>query len=427
VTLTRLHSSKKNIYLIGLNHDTAPLAIRERLAFDKGILSTSCNDLRDQPGVDEALILSTCNRTEIYCYSDDPTVISHWLSETKDVPLETLMSHVYIQSSEDVLAHAARVASGIESLVVGETQIFGQMKVAYQQSKESSCLGKVLRKLFDTAFSIAKDVRSSTSIGAYSISMASASLRTIDRIFPNLFDQRVLFIGAGEMINLFSQHFSAKKFKSLMFCNRTTKHALELASKYGGDATELGNIGDHLEHFDIIVSCTASPVPILGKGLIEDSLRKRRHKPIMIFDLAVPRDIEASVAFLDDVFLFTVDDLGDLIRQGMEGRQAALDEANAIIARRVSQFSELNVSDGSVETVKAFRQYGAGLAQEELRKALDALKRSDDPEEVLRSFTNALAKKFLDRPSRALNSARGDDREKLSDALSKLFNLDNQT
>ena len=419
-------SSAKNLFLIGFNHDTAPLEIRERVAFAPDLLGAAYRELKNDVGTSEALILSTCNRTEIYARGDDHRSVLEWISAKKGISKEELIPHIYIKSDLDVLGHAVSVACGMNSMVLGETQIFGQMKVAYQQSDDSSCLGRVLRKIFDTTFSIAKDVRSNTSIGAHSISMASASLRAIDRIFPTLFDQRVLFIGAGEMINLFCQHFSAKKFKSLTFCNRTAERAVGLASKYSGEAIELSNLRDHLERFDIIVSCTASSVPILGKGAIEDSLRLRRHKPIMIFDLAVPRDVEASVALLDDIFMFTVDDLGDLVRQGMGVRQAALNEANEIIARRVAQFSAWDISDDTVDVVKAFRQFGEELSRQELRKALDALKRSDDPEEVLRSFTNSLTKKFLDRPSRALNGTRGDDRKKLSDTLSKLFNLDDQ-
>jgi glutamyl-tRNA reductase len=415
---------KTNILLVGFSHDTAPLAIRERVAFAPDILRASYRELKDDVGASEALILSTCNRTEIYVRADDYRSVLEWISVKKGLSEDELAPHTYIKFDLDVLSHAVSVACGINSMVLGETQIFGQMKVAYQQSDESSCLGKVLRKLFDTTFSIAKDVRSNTSIGAHSISMASASLHAIDRIFPDLFDHRVLFIGAGEMINLFCQHFSEKKFKLLAFCNRTSKRAFELSSKYGGEAVEFSDLGNHLERFDIIVSCTASSIPILGKGVIEDSLRRRRHKPIIIFDLAVPRDVEASVAFLDDIFLFTVDDLGDLVRQGIAGRQAALDDANRIIARRVSEFSVWDTSDDTVDIVKAFRQFGEELARQELRKALGALKRSEDPEEVLRSFTNSLTKKFLDRPSRAVNSTRGDDRKKLSDTLSKLFNLD---
>jgi len=417
---------KTNILLVGFSHDTAPLAIRERVAFAPDILRASYRELKDDVGASEALILSTCNRTEIYVRADDYRSVLEWISVKKGLSEDELAPHTYIKFDLDVLSHAVSVACGINSMVLGETQIFGQMKLAYKESDQSRCLGRSLRRLFDTTFSIAKDVRSNTSIGAHSISMASVSLRAIDRVFPDLFDQRVLFIGAGEMINLFCQHFASRKFKSLTFCNRTTERAVDLASKYHGEAIELSDLGNHVERSDIIVSCTASSIPIIGKGVIEDGLRLRRHKPIMIFDLAVPRDVEASVAFLDDVFLFTVDDLGDLVRQGMDGRQAALDEANRIIERRVAQFSAWDTSDATVDVVKAFRKFGEELARQELRKALASLKRSDDPEEVLRSFTNSLTKKFLDQPSRALNSTRGDERKKLSDTLSKLFNLDDQ-
>ena len=423
-----MDSPEKNLFVIGLNHDTAPLVIREAVAFPTDSLVTAYQEFKnlEENSASEILILSTCNRMEIYTYADDYLSVLEWIMSKQRISRDELVRHLYIKSGSDVLSHAASVACGMNSMVLGETQIFGQMKIAYQLSNSFDCLGKFLRKTFDNAFSIAKDVRCNTSIGSHSVSMASASLRAVTRIFPTLLDQQVLFIGAGEMINLFCQHFSAKKFKSITFCNRTTERALELASKYGGMAIELGDLDNHLDNFDIIVSCTASPLPILGKGVFEDSLRRRKHKPIAIFDLAVPRDVETSVGNLEDIFLFSVDDLGNLVREGVSVRESALDEARKIIARRVVQFTQWNTLDGSVEVVKAFRQFGEELARQELRKALDSLKRNGDPEEVLRSFANSLTKKFLDRPSRAMNSTRGDERKKLSDTLSKLFNLDDQ-
>lgn len=414
---------KNRLFLIGVNHDTAPLEVRERVAFDIDKLADSYYELKNKVEVEESLILSTCNRTEIYVVCDDYTVVSKWLAQTKDISPDILSCHFYVRSAGDVLVHAASVASGLNSMVVGETQILGQMKLAYQHADTSDCLGRTLRKTFDMAFSAAKEVRSNTDIGKHSVSMASSSIRAIERIFPDLHEQSVLFIGAGEMIGLFSQHFATKSFKSLTFCNRTTARSEILAERYSGKLLELSDVGRSLAHYDIVVSCTASPIPILGKGVFEESLRLRRHKPIVVFDLAVPRDVEAPVNALDDVFLFTVDDLGEMVKKGVSVRESALDDAKKIISRRIADFESSEESDESVRTVKAFRNLGTSIVKTESERAIAALGRGDDPTEVVRRLSNSLLQKFLDRPSRALRGARGEKKKKLREALIKLFEL----
>jgi glutamyl-tRNA reductase len=420
-----LNFTDKNTFLIGVNHDTAPLEVRERLVFDAGVLPRSYYDLKNRLELDETLILSTCNRTEIYFCCDDFAPVVKWLAKEKGIPEDLLASYLHIlRSAQDVLKHASRLASGMESMVIGETQIFGQMKVAYQHADAANCLGKMLRKIFDLSFSIAKEVRTNTAIGLHSVSLASSALRAAERIFPNFREAAVLFIGAGEMIDLFGQHFAAKKFKSLSFANRTVANASALAAKYGGKIIDLGDLAGSLSQFDIIISCTASPIPILGKGAFEDALRRRRHNPMAVFDLAVPRDVERSVSDLDDVFVFTVDDLGELVRQSFGVRQSALDEASKIIATRVDDFVRSSEPDGSVEAVKLFRGFGDALVREEQDKCMAALRRGEDPEIVMRRLSTSLGKKFMDRPSRKLREAKVGGRAALGQALLNLFDLD---
>jgi glutamyl-tRNA reductase len=419
-----LYNLEKNILLIGVNHKTAPIEVRERLSFEAATISKYCLDLTSVVGAQGALILSTCNRTEVYVCSEDPSLIINWLAEVKSVPKEFLTSHVYIKENLDVLTHAVQVASGMNSMVLGETQIFGQIKLAYQHSDSVNCLGGGLRNIFETAFSIAKRVRSNTDIGTQSVSTASVAMRMIERIFQKLSHQSVLFMGAGEMIRLFSQHFSSRKFKRLTFSNRTRERADALASIYGGDAINLSNVPDALAQFDVVISCTSSEIPILGKGAFENALKNRRHKPIAIMDLAVPRDIETSVSQLDDIFLFTIDDLGALVQAGIDIRQAAIDEANQIIESGVRSFSSQTYSPNAVDRIRAFRDLGAHFVEVEFQKSVEALKRNEDPEKILRRMSNAIGQKFLDRPSRAVRNADGEQKKGLSDALGRLFDLD---
>jgi len=419
-----LESHKKNIYVVGLNHDTAPLDIRGRVAFDNSGLVTAYQHLKASTGIGEAVILSTCNRTELYFCWPEPSAVVNWMSEFKGVSLEVLRAHLYVISNSDVLSHAAAVASGIKSMVLGETQIFGQMKAAYHYSEESNFVGRIIRKVFQSAFSLAKQVRTDTEIGKHSISTAAVSLKAVDRIFSDESKLSVLFVGAGEMIDLFGQHFSTRKFNRITFANRTSKRALELANKYGGDSINLADIGGILEAYDIVVSCTSSLVPIMGKGAFERALHIRKHRPMAVFDLAVPCDVEQGVGSLDDIFLFTIDDLGELVREGIGVRKAAVEAANKIILRGVRNFDDWTESDGLVQIVKMFRGHGSKIVEYELDKALLALRRGENPEQVLRNLSNALEQKFLDRPSRVLNKSRGDQRRLLSEALVRLFDLD---
>src|SRR5881394_3039565 len=330
-----------SLYALGLNHQTAPLAIRERVVFHVERLREALAEItRDLAR--EAAILSTCNRTELYVAGDNPAAeapqLSEWLARYHRFEPDGLRPYLYTLPSEQAVRHVFRVASGLDSMVLGEPQILGQLKEAARTAESAGTLGTLLHKLFQRSFAVAKEVRSTTRLGAASVSMAAAAVRLAARIFPRLSDQRVLFIGAGEMIELCATHFSAQSPARIAVANRTLERAEKLARRFNAQPLELRSLAEHLHEYDIVVSCTASSLPILGKGLVERALRARRHRPIFMVDLAVPRDIEQEVAELDDVFLYTVDDLAEMVSANLDARRSAVEQAEAIIETQVGQF-----------------------------------------------------------------------------------------
>jgi glutamyl-tRNA reductase len=326
------------IFTLGINHHSAPLAIRERVAFNAEKLHGALADLTHSQSVKEVAILSTCNRTEIYCSAETPELVIDWLSRYHQVDRADLAPYLYTHDQPDAIRHAFRVACGLDSMVIGEPQILGQMKDAVRVAEESGTLGTQLHKLFQRSFSVAKEVRSTTAIGANIVSMAAAGVHLAERIFESVEEQRILFIGAGEMIELCAAHFCARQPKQVTIANRTLERGRVLAERYNGTAIRLDELAEHLAQHDIIVSCTASPLPIIGLGMVERAVKARRHRPMFMVDLAVPRDIEVEVGELDDVFLYTVDDLAQVVESGRESRQAAVVEAETIIATRVQDF-----------------------------------------------------------------------------------------
>ena len=306
------------IFTLGINHHSAPLAIRERVAFGADKLRHALADLMRNRPVKEVAILSTCNRTEIYCAAESPDVVIDWLSQYHQVDRHDITPYLYTHDQPAAIRHAFRVASGLDSMVIGEPQILGQMKDAVRAAEESGTLGTQLHKLFQRSFSVAKEVRSTTAIGANIVSMAAAGVHLAERIFESIADQRVLFVGAGEMIELCAAHFCARKPRQVTIANRTIERGRALAEQYGGGAIRLDDLGEYLPQHDIVVSCTASPLPIIGLGMVERAIKARRHRPIFMIDLAVPRDIEEEIGELDDVFLYTVDDLAQVVESGLE-------------------------------------------------------------------------------------------------------------
>jgi glutamyl-tRNA reductase len=410
------------LYVIGVNHTTAPIQIREHVAFDSEHLGSALHELT-LDGASEAAILSTCNRTELYCSTDDPQKVLDWLSQYHHLEKDAIAPYIYTLPNDEAVKHAFRVASGLDSMVLGEPQILGQFKQSVKIAQDAGTLGTLLHKLFQRTFEVAKEVRTNTDIGANSISMAAAAVKLAQRIFGDISEQKVLFIGAGEMIELCADHFAAQKPKSMTIANRTIERGSNLAQKINGHAILLNDLPAHFADFDIVVTSTASQLPIIGLGMVETAIKTRRHRPIFMVDLAVPRDIEHEVAELDDVFLYTVDDLSQVVSDGIENRQIAAVEAESIVANRVEHFMQWFKKRDAVPTIKALRDQFDALRKAETEKALKQLQKGENPEKVLEALSIALSNKFLHAPSHALNQSHGEEHAKLEDTLKQLYQI----
>jgi glutamyl-tRNA reductase len=418
---------------VGLNHTTAPVSLREKVAFPADRLGQAVGAARtwfgrDGSAASEAAILSTCNRTELYAANPadgavEPAIdaTAHFLAEYHRLPYADLRPHLYTLPQDNAVRHAFRVASGLDSMVLGEAQILGQMKEAVRLADEAGGLGTYLHQMFQRTFAVAKEVRSTTEIGAHSVSMAAAAVRLSQRIFESVADQHVLFIGAGEMIELCATHFAAQNPKSLTIANRTLERGEVLAHRFNGRAMRLAELPEQLAHFDIVVSSTGSSLPIIGLGMVERAIKARRHRPMFMVDLAVPRDIESEVARLDDVFLYTVDDLGVAVQTGIENRQAAVAQAEAIIETRVQSFMHWVDGRSVVPLIRDLHDTGETMRAAELERARRMLARGEDVETVLDAMSRGLTAKFLHGPQQALHNAQGDERARLAALLPQLF------
>ena len=415
---------------VGLNHHTAPVALREQLAFAPEQLGQAVVAARswferiDHRGADEAAILSTCNRTELYAASQVPDPLdagAHFLADFHQLNYADLRPHLYMLPQHDAVRHTFRVASGLDSMVLGETQILGQIKDAIRTADEVGGLGTYLHQLFQRSFSVAKEVRSTTEIGAHSVSMAAAAVRLSQRIFDKIAEQNVLFIGAGEMIELCATHFAAQNPNSITIANRTMERGEALAHRFNGKAIRLADLPEKLHQFDIVISCTASSLPLLGLGLVERAIKARRHKPMFMVDLAVPRDIETEVGRLNDVFLYTVDDLGKVVQTGLESRQAAVAQAEAIIETRVQSFMTWVDDRAMVPVIQDLHESSETLRQMEVERARKMLAKGADIDAVLEALSKGLTAKFMHGPQQALHRAQGDERKQLATLLPKLF------
>jgi glutamyl-tRNA reductase len=412
------------LFACGVNHHTAPVAIRERVAFPPDILPRALADVTGERRLArEAAILSTCNRTELYCNTQEPDAVADWLAGFHGLAARDVKPYLYLLPREQAAQHAFRVASGLDSMVLGETQILGQMKQAAEKANDAGTLGLLLNKLFQRTFSVAKEVRTATEIGANTVSMSAAAVTLAERIFPSIAQQSVLFVGAGEMIDLVATHFAARNPRRIMVVNRTIERARDLANKFGGEAAALTNLPELLAEFDIVVTSTASPLPIIGLGLVERAIKQRKHRPMFMVDLAVPRDIEAEIGELDDVFLYTVDNLGEVVRAGHDSRQSAVSQAETIIHARVHEFMHWMETRQAVPVIRDLRDHGERMRRHELEKARKALARGDDPQAVLEAMSRCLLNKMLHDPSHALNQAEGHEREELARLVSRLYNL----
>jgi glutamyl-tRNA reductase len=415
---------------VGLNHNTAPVSLREQLAFAPEQLGQAVVAARswferiDQRGGDEAAILSTCNRTELYAASTVPDPLdagAHFLADFHKLNYSELRPHLYMLPQHDAVRHTFRVASGLDSMVLGETQILGQIKDAIRTADEAGGLGTYLHQLFQRSFSVAKEVRSTTEIGAHSVSMAAAAVRLSQRIFDKIAEQNVLFIGAGEMIELCATHFAAQNPKSLTIANRTLERGEVLAHRFGGRAIRLADLQDKLHQYDIVISCTASSLPLIGLGMVERAIKARRHKPMFMVDLAVPRDIEPEVARLNDAFLYTVDDLGKVVQTGLEHRQAAVAQAEAIIETRVQSFMHWVDDRAVVPVIQSLQENGEALRLLELDRARKMLAKGEDIDTVLEALSKGLTAKFMHGPQHALRQAHGEERAQLAEILPQMF------
>ena len=412
------------LYLIGLNHRTAPIEVRERIVFPLEAQRPALEALRDALPADEVALVSTCNRTEVYFRSSDVNATqraSNWLTAQSATEGLNLHPHFYQFADADVARHAFRVASGLDSMILGEPQILGQVKLAAKVAADAGTLSGALDRLFQDTFKVAKQVRSETEIGAASVSMAAAALKLAQQLFGDLRDTRMLLIGAGEMIELAATHFTAHAPRAVVIANRTIERGRELAARFNARTITLQQLPERIHEFDIVISSTASTLPIIGKGMIESALKLRRHKPMFMVDLAVPRDIETEVGELDDVFLYTLDGLGKIIQQNSSKREAAVREADVIIDLRTAEFMQWLASRATVPVIQQLRAKADHYRQAELERASKLLARGEDPAKVLDMLANGLTNKFLHHPMAALNRATGADREALAAALGKLF------
>jgi glutamyl-tRNA reductase len=332
-----------------------------------------------------------------------------------------LAPYLYTRPQDQAVRHAFRVASGLDSMVLGEPQILGQMKEAARAAESAGTLGTVLHRLFQRSFAVAKQVRSTTQVGAASVSMAAAAVKLAARIFPSLREQSVLLIGAGEMIELCATHFAAQGPARITVANRTLERASRLAHRFNGRAIELKALAERLHEHDIVVSSTASSLPILGKGLVERALRARRRRPMFMVDLAVPRDIEPEVAELDDVFLYTVDDLAGIVSANLDARRSSVEQAEAIIDTQVGQFMHWMQLRENVPLIRALRENAEAARRHEVERALKALERGEDPASVLEALSQGLTNKLMHGPTQALSESAGEEGRMLAEALARLF------
>ena len=416
------------VWALGLNHHTAPLDLRGRFAFALDQMAPALAGLRQSHARHpEAAILSTCNRTEVYCASDN-VQIDHtlgWLAQAGDVPAHALRDHAYVLQNDQAARHAFRVASGLDSMVLGEPQILGQMKSAVRAAEDAGALGQTLNQLFQRSFAVAKQVRSSTEIGAHSISMAAAAVRLAGNLFEDLREIKVLFVGAGEMIELAATHFAARRPKSIAIANRTLERGERLSTRFGAEVMRLAELPERLHEFDAVVSCTASTLPIIGLGAVERALKKRRHRPIFMVDLAVPRDIEPEVKALQDVYLYTVDDLAQVVQTGQASRQAAVAQAEAIIDAGVQSFmhwiDQRDPAGGVVPLIQQLNAQADEWRATELARARKRLARGEDIDAVLEALSRGLTQKMLHGAMAELRAADPAHREQATQAVERLF------
>jgi glutamyl-tRNA reductase len=412
------------VWALGINHTTAPLDLRGRFAFAIDQIEPTLKALRGALKRDpEAALISTCNRTEIYCACEQAQLETtlDWLAESGGVSPALLRAHSYVLNDGQAARHAFRVASGLDSMVLGEPQILGQIKDAVRAAEAAGSLGTTLSQLFQRSFAVAKEVRTSTEIGAHSISMAAAAVRLAGQLFEDLGEVKVLFVGAGEMIDLCATHFAAKKPKSIAIANRTLARGEELASKFGAEVMRLSELPDRLHEFDAVISCTASTLPLIGLGSVERALKRRKRRPMFMVDLAVPRDIEIEVKDLEDVYLYTVDDLASVVQTAQANRQAAVAQAEAIVDAGVQSFLHWIEQRSSVPLIQQLNSQADEWRAVEIARARKLLAKGENVDDVLEALSRGITQKMLHGAMAELRGGDSAARERASAAVQHFF------
>ena len=394
---------------LGINHKTAPVALREKVTFSPDSMEAALTNLLEQPSVSGGVVLSTCNRTEIYLSVDEQNnqrdQLIDWLCRYHNINPQELMSSLYWHQDNEAVSHLMRVASGLDSLVLGEPQILGQVKKAFAQSQTYRSLSRELERLFQKSFSVAKRVRTETDIGANAVSVAFAACTLARQIFESLSRLNILLVGAGETIELVARHLNEHGVKHMMIANRTRERARVLAQEVNAEVITLPEIDSRLAEADIVISSTASPLPIIGKGMVERALKARRNRPMLLVDIAVPRDIEADVEKLSNVYLYTVDDLEAIIEHNLAQRQVAAQQAESIVVQESGHFMEWLRAQSAVNTI---REQAEEIRAAMAAKAVTLIQQGHDPEEVINQMSQQLTNRLIHAPTKSLQQAAGD-------------------
>ena len=416
-----------SIVAYGLNHRTASVELRERIAFPEENLSDMLSRLtHDLSNIREAAIVSTCNRTELYCsLSDDNTQdISQWLSATRPVDITELEDSSYKHWDKDAAKQMSRVAAGLDSQMLGEPQIMGQVKMAYEVARKTGTIGPDLDLLSRMTLRTAKDIRTQTEIGRNPISVAYAAVSLATQIFTNLNTKRALLLGAGDTISLVAEHLAAKNIAGLAIANRTLANAQVLAAKFDAVAMQLSDVAGRLADYDVVISSTASSLPILGKGAVEAAIKKRKRKPMFMVDIAVPRDIESEVGSLPDVYLYTIDDLSNIVQANIEQRQKAAQGAEVIVDMGTERYERERRIHSDKALLTRLRDEAEATRVQELNKALNSLEQTGDAEAALTQLSRALTNKLIHPPTAAIRTASADGKTELVDQLRQVYQLD---
>ncbi len=419
-----------NLIALGINHNSAAVEVRERVAFAPEQVSEAMADCCSAAGLDEVVILSTCNRTEIYAIAppraalaDKAIQLIDWMASYHHLTVEDLRSAAYHFEAEEALTHIAQVAAGLDSMVLGEPQIFGQLKSAYAVAADAGTVGGELNRLFQRVFAIAKKVRTDTAIGENPVSVAYAAVDLAGHIFSDLSQCSALLVGAGETIELVARHLVNAGVRKIVIANRTLGRARELGQKFGAEAVLLSEIPEQLPAADIVITSTASQLPILGKGAMEQAIKVRKHRPVLMVDIAVPRDIEPQVGELRDVYLYSVDDLREIVDQNLRSRQSEARKADLIIAEGVAACARETMEMGAIDAVKDYRRMAEQLRQQELDKALRSIARGDDPASVLKQFSRGLTNKLIHAPTAGLKQASVEGRNSELQSARRLLGI----